>query len=180
MGYENRELEVKLQLHCTSFDTAERTLDTVLSGLWNTKLSGKSKDIYYKTYNNEKVDFLRIRFLPENNSGEITVKYSDKGTNTDRVEIDLAVSDPQQATVLFTQLMGEPAGSITKQYSVYFLPNGATISLYRVLGDSRLFVEVEAREQLELDRLVSNLIEDCLYDMTKINKSLFDLFIKGQ
>lgn len=180
MGYNNREIEVKMLVVHSNFLSVERMLDAHLQD-WDSKISGKSKDVYWKAPRNADANFVRVRFLPETKSGQLTLKHCDKETNVNRLEIDVDVKDPTQTVKLFTQLMGESTGVITKQYTVYFLDEeDTTISLYKVIGDSQLFIEVEARTATKVDKLVSDLKERFPVDLTSINKSLFDLFIKNK
>lgn len=182
MGYKNREIETKfIVTSYSSYREIEDSLNTLLNDDRATKISGASKDVYWKPPRGSEADFVRVRYLPEDDSGQLTLKHTDKDNTQDRVEIDVDVANPDQAVELYKRLLGDPAGIISKRYTVYFLDKrDTTVSLYKIQSDPRFFIEVEARTKEKMDKVISRLKEDIGLSLEVVNKSLFDIFIKGR
>jgi len=180
MGYKNREIEVKLLVLGTS---SMKTVNGHLESLFpdpEDLIIGKSKDVYFLPPPKSKVDFARVRYYPDKDGGQMTIKASDKGNNVDRVEIDVEVSDCDQSVKFLSSLLGtEPSGTLTKRYIVYFLDKrDTTVSLYQVVGDSRVFLEVEARSMDKVNRLLAELKKTVPFEMQQVHSSLFQLFVE--
>ena len=145
MGFLNREIELKLVAKGQT--SLEQVADLIASKIRAKKtLAGFSKDIFWKAPHGRK-DFVRLRYL-DGGKAQVTLKRIDKGDNFDREEIDLEVQDPDQARELLSSLLGEPLGAVKKTYKVFWTDTkDTTISVYKVNGDARIFIEIEARSR---------------------------------
>lgn len=167
MEYE-RELERKFVVAGgVSFDRAEYLLTIMFN---RPRLSGSHVDKYWVTGG---ADFVRLR----GNSRELTVKVTDLGTTTNRVEENVVVEEASMLSAerLLTIVLGPSVGALTKKYAV-FSKDGVEVSLYSVEGDpeGRLFLEVEAEHMDDVDR-VSESLGSHLY-LHPENRSLFQCF----
>lgn len=163
------------------------SVDKVVAGVFGNVqqcrpvIRGCAADIYWAPPEDSTADFVRLRRLDEPNErgldSQITLKSSDKGGNVNRVEIDLGVDSHRQANLLLSMMLGDPLGQVTKRYTVYFLENQhTTISVYRVLKDKRIFVEVEATSLDRVKELAASLVEAGL-SFKRVQQSLFDMFV---
>lgn len=180
MGYKNREIEVKLLMqNVASMKAVDKHLQEMFPDPEDL-IIGKSKDVYFFPPEGSKADFARVRFFPDRDGGQMTIKWSDKGNNVDRVEIDVEVSDCDQAVSFLEAFTGQKAsGVINKRYIVYFLDKrDTTVSLYQVVNDSRVFLEVEARRMEKVDKLLEDIKKHIPYSAERVNKSLFQLFVE--
>lgn len=183
MGYKNREIEVKLLVDSDKgFNEINRRVVDFVESIYPeySTVVGKSYDLYWNPPKGSKPDFVRLR-RSDGRGAVITVKESDKGNNTDRVEIDLDVDNYDQSLELLSSLHGEPK-KLSKKYYVYFLENSDTnISVYQVSGDSRVFIEVEGRSLRRVKKLCSGLNKmfsvGLVARLIKVNSSLFDIFV---
>jgi adenylate cyclase class IV len=176
MGWKNREIERKFVVPGSSLDQCIENVKKVLSN-WDHDIHEASSDFYWRPLKGMKGDFIRVRFMPDG-SGQLTVKEADRGENTNRVEIDVVVEDPNQCRKFWEHLIGPSTGAVCKEYKVFFLDKDetTTISVYRVRGDKRIFLEVEAKTLAEVDRLVK-LIEKAV-TLNPETKSLYQLFVE--
>jgi adenylate cyclase class IV len=169
--------------------SVERAIYPLLSELNGGKVFAKAtvvgcaSDTYWDVPEESQADFLRLRILDEPDEGgnpaQITLKASDKGGNVNRVEVDLGVSDHVQANKLLTYLLGDPLGQVTKRYTVYFLEDvHTTISVYKVMKDKRIFVEVEATTLKRVKEMTKTLVEKGGLKVERIPQSLFDMFVQ--
>lgn len=177
MGYQNREIELKLLAkNAESIDEVALKLEKVFN--YKKTIRGKSKDVYWDPVKGCKADFVRLRHYPES-WPQVTVKYTDKGSNFDRVEIDLSVESAKNATEIMKSLLGKPRGSVTKEYQVYFLDNKETnISIYKIEKDERIFLEIEARSKkkvLEIKKALNKYLPELGF--STVDKSLYQLFV---
>jgi adenylate cyclase class IV len=177
VGHQNREIELKLVVdNAKSIDEVAKKIEKVFN--YKKTLRGKSKDVYWDPIRGSKADFVRLRNYPES-WPQVTVKYTDKGSNFDRVEIDLSVESAKNATEIMKSLLGKPSGSVTKEYQVYFLDNKDTnISVYKIEKDSRIFVEIEARSKkkvLDIKKSLNKYIPEL--GLSLVEKSLYELFV---
>lgn len=171
MGWKNREIEKKFVVE----GSLKKAIAAVSKAIiWDSEISDASHDYYWHSKDGLNADFLRLRYMPSG-SGELTLKQADRGTNTNRVEIDVEVSDPDQCRALLRHLLGPSAGTVFKRYHVFFIRGGATVSLYQVRGDRRVFLEVEARS-LRGVNLITERLRTVL--RTKVEqRSLYQIFI---
>jgi adenylate cyclase class IV len=179
MGYRNREIEKKFEIkNGWRYDATAKTVKCCLRKLIKKIIHGDSTDIYFNTPKSIKADFARVRMMPHGEA-QMTVKHSDKGSTTNRVEIDVDVKDPAQAIAICTQFFGLPARSVRKRYSVFFLDKKDTnVSIYKVQGDHRIFLEIEARDIKKVERITKKLKK--AIDLHHEKKSIYQLFVKGR
>lgn len=123
-----------------------------------------SHDLYWKAPN---VDFIRLR----ENSRELTVKVTDKGSIIDRVEENAEVAEGSMSTMerLQTLVHGAPQ-KLTKTFIVAIdSSEDIIICAYYVHGDPlcRVFLEVEAVRLADKGAL-----EDIEYEVELIVKDL--------
>lgn len=139
--------------------------------------SGKSSDLYWKPPKHlmKKADFLRVRQFGQK-SGQLTLKKSLNQFNTTRIEIDVNCLDVKKATTFITQLVGQPTGKITKTYFCLFLTPSLNISVYKIVGDNRIFLEIEADKLSKVNETQKKV--EAIFSMKLENKSLYQLFIK--
>lgn len=177
MGYKNREIEKKFVTPNTTLDTATSQIKGIIE--YKSEISEASRDLYWQSPEAGKVDFIRLRYFPDG-SGQLTIKHSDRGSNVNRVEIDVVVKDPDQAKKFLEYLYGDATGSIFKHYNVLFLDDDdhTTISIYRVRGDQRIFVEVEAKTQAKVDQLQRSI--EKVMTLEHQTKSLYQLFVESK
>lgn len=181
MGYRNREIEVKmLAAGIKGLSTIVERIERALKGETQEVIIGNAADLYWKAPRSGEADFVRLRRMSNaSNEGQITLKATDKGSNVDRVEIDLHVDDYKQARTLMLALHGEPMEEVTKKYHVYFLENAdTTVSVYQIRGDDRVFVEVEARTQKRVKEIIHTLMVDKSTEYLWVQSSVFDMFVQ--
>lgn len=187
MGYRNREVELKLLVdgHST-MASVERAIRPLLSELTDQQarpvVVGCAADTYWAAPDESPADFIRLRILDEEdargNPAQITLKSSDKGSNINRIEVDLGVSDHSQANKLLTLMLGDPLGQVTKRYTVFFLEDiHTTVSVYKVMKDKRIFVEVEATTLKRVKEITKILMDQGGLKFTRIPQSLFEMFV---
>lgn len=178
MDLYKRELERKFVLKGTNYTTAHQFLLSVAREIAPPQVSF---DRYWKS---PRVDFIRLR----ENSMELTVKVSDKGTVTDRIEENVRVfyEDMEAAARFSTLVFGPATLELQKKFSVYRTTVSpapgtafeAILCLYQVLGDpkERIFFEVEAESLAVVDYMLGKL-EGSLQLETE-NRSLYQIFME--
>jgi hypothetical protein len=129
---------------------------------------------YDRFWRHPTVDFIRLR----ENSSELTVKVTDKGTILDRIEENVVVDDLKTAARFANLLFGDPV-ILVKTFSVWNTklpgaPAPGTVCLYQVKGDSRVFLEVEASDLETVDAMT--VFVDKYFDLTIETRSLFQIF----
>lgn len=179
MGYKNREIELKLEVkNVKKIEDVTKKLEKIFN--YRKTVKGKSKDLYWGASKSSKADFVRLRLYPDG-LPQVTVKYTDKGSNFDRVEIDVNVDDAENAIQLMNSLFGKPKGEIVKEYQVYFLDKeDSNISVYKIKNDPRIFLEIEARSKEKVLE-ISNSVKQYSPELSvkRVGKSLFQLFLKS-
>lgn len=180
MGHRNREIEKKFVVSKSSmsYEDTIKAIKPLLNNITKTIEDG-SKDFYWKIQRPLKGDFIRLRYMPDG-TGQLTVKEADRGSNLNRIEIDVDVDDAEQCYKYQAHIHGEEAGSVFKNYFVMFLDHDEhqTVSIYRVRGDSRVFVEIEAKTQAKVEELTKLIIKDV--GLTYETRSLCQIFIEGK
>lgn len=178
MGHKNREIEKKFVIEGKAMKKVSTIIHDALRRDFQTVLKDESRDYYWSPQKGMKADFIRLRLMPDG-TGQLTVKWSDRGSTTNRVEIDVTVPDPEQCRKYLTQVHGKPTGSIYKEYHVYFMDKFDTnVSVYQVKGDSRVFVEVEAHTLARVNGLVKKV--GTALEMAPETRSLYQIFIEGK
>lgn len=182
MGYKNREVEWKLIVDGQSMAAVDKIVSGVFKEQCRPKVTGCASDIYWDSPEDSDADFVRLRMLDEptpERAAQITLKSQDKGNNVNRIEVDLDVSDPRQANTLLSIMLGDPLGQITKKYYVYFLENEhTTVSIYKIVKDKTVFVEVEGINLKRVKQLTKELIDGGIKFVGRSELSLFDVFVK--
>lgn len=186
MSYRNREIESKLIV----FDRNLGYVNVVLAQLFDKEktrlLFGSSVDTYW-TINNSEVDADFIRMRERDGIRQITVKGKDKGTNLDRLEIDIdSTTEVSKIMKLLTAAHGKPAGTVGKTYYVYWLGQSeyTTVCCYSVDGHNypHTIVEVETTSKdkmLELEAKVLDSFRNLGDRIERAPGSLFEMFILG-
>ena len=180
MGFNNRELEVKLLV---DGQVSLTEISSLLKNMLEYKkiIHETSKDEYWKPASVSKADFIRLRHY-SNGRAQLTVKYTDKGDNFDRVEQDLDVEDPKQMALMLNSILGKRHGEIVKEYVVFVMDaHDTTISVYQIKRDRRVFIEVEARTKKKVQYLVSQ-VQKIIpeFSLIREKKSLYELFLKNK
>ena len=175
MCHDNREIEKKFLVAGKTLQETKELIEAIVKECSSD--SGRSKDCYWHPKAGMKADFVRLRYMPDG-TGQMTVKYSDKGSNLDRIEIDVEVADPHQALSFLAQIHGEPAYNITKNFHSFWVDEekSTNISTYQIEGDSRVFLEVESRDLNQLTHFESLLGTAVVLEHEE--RSLYQIFIK--
>jgi|GEM_PF-5685609 len=176
MGYKNREIEIKLLVKgCNSLKKIDNFCRELFKPIHT--ITDERTDYYWPAI---AVDFVRVRQMEKSKKGkgQMTVKKCDKGSNLDRLEIDLDVIDVDQAIKLKSAEYGKPPKKLKKRYTVLFLDNFDTnVSIYQVVDDKKVFVEVESRSLKKVNKIVNILKKSLPFPLEIIKKSLYDIFI---
>lgn len=157
-----REVERKCLVIDMTYEEAERSL----AELHTMTATSTSVDRFWTA---KGVDFIRLR----ENSRELTVKVTDRGTITDRIEENVVVEDTDRTYAYLSLVHGDPCLTLTKEFSV-FQTQDAVICLYRVLEDpaGRVFFEAEADT---MDKVNLALVK-LPFRTALLNRSLFQIF----
>lgn len=189
MSYRNREIESKLIV----YDQPLGVVNDVLASLYGQEktklLFGSSTDTYWSITDPEvDADFIRMR--ERDGIRQITVKGKDKGTNLDRLEVDVdSTSEVSKISKLLSSAHGKPAGRIGKTYYVYWLGKSehTTVCCYSVQPDiceyPHTIVEVETTSRDYMLELETQVIEAFRIKEMKIERapgSLYEMFILGR
>lgn len=186
MGYKNREVEIKLLVASRfNVNTVNAAVAKALENYPRCRenIVGFAADTYWKAPEDSNADFVRLRILDEpdskGNTSQITLKSSDRGNNVNRVEVDLGISDTAQGNTLLTMMLGDPQGQVTKRYTVYFLEDEhTTVSVYKVVRDKRIFVEVEGKSMKSVKQITRDLLEVGLEFDGRCKGSLYNMFVE--
>ena len=190
MGHKNREIEVKMAVGNgnLSFRAVSKLVARLLGRRVKVLISGTSTDLYWDTPKGGRADFIRLREMQQNGRAQITCKSTDRGSNLDRVEIDLDVANHRQANLLFLEAMGEPSGRVTKRYDVFVLERGVkshepatSVVVYRVNGSPQIFVEIEAKSRgkvVSVCQQLSDMAPELRLEV--VGTSLYEAFVKGR
>lgn len=176
MGYKNREIERKfVAVKKAKLKDVSKAIQKAI-GKYDSIIREESPDYYWTVPKKVHADFIRLRFMPDG-TGQLTAKWADRGSNTDRVEIDVDVHEPNQCARYLNQIHGKCAGSVHKEYHVFFLDKlDTTVSVYQVTGDRRVFIEIEARNIRRVNQLVK--LVGTVVEMKPEPRSLFQIFIE--
>lgn len=188
MSYRNREIESKLLVMNSSLGEVNTVLESLFGDRKSRLLFGSSVDTYW-TITDPSVDADFIRMRERDGIRQITVKGKDRGTNLDRLEIDVdSTSEVSKITRLLSAAHGKPAGKIGKTYYVYWLEGQSehtTICCYSVDvpgGYPHTVVEVETTTKSYMLKLEAQVLEAFTrlgYVIERAPGSLFEMFILG-
>lgn len=140
-----------------------------------------SEDIFWKAPH---VDFIRYR----ENTRELTVKFSDLGVVTDRIEENVIIEKDSVESLkrLLTLLHGPACKKLTKIFKVrkyHISPAPGVeytvhVSRYKVLEDvkCREFLEVESSSMEAVDYFVKTELSQL--HLVQENRSLFQIFME--
>lgn len=177
MGYKNREIEKKLEVlkepgfHYKLENVAQKVRRLISYSITDTVI-GTSSDEYWKPKRGMKIDFARLRTF-EDGTCQVTVKFADRGSNVNRVEIDMHVKDPKSGRAFLTQILGPSVKKITKTYFVYFMGNeDTTISVYKVVGFREIYIEAEARTEKKMSSMIK-MLEDLPWKLKWEKRNLY-------
>jgi hypothetical protein len=155
MGHRNREIESKLLLRGADLNWVRNELDTLLQHESSVRRWGSSCDHYWAV---SPTKFARVR--ERDGIRQLTVKSKDRGTNDNRIEVDLdCTSKLSDIGAFFKALLGPQSGTVSKSYYVWESNQSEydTVTAYTVTGHDFLkdvvVLEFEARTQAGVDRL---------------------------
>lgn len=187
MGYKGREIESKLLVFNRTLDEVNTILYKLLGDDVEKQLFGSSTDTYWQISNPDvAADFIRMR--ERDGIRQITTKGRDRGTNLDRLEIDVdSTSSVNDITKLLTSAHGRPAGQVGKTYYVYWLDRHTTVCCYSVIEPAgsvypNIVVEVETVSMDKLLELETKVCTEFNRQDIRIERapgSLYEMFITG-
>ena len=174
MGHRNREIESKYHSE-ESIEALRSLLEGVLGSRMADVIASSGKDTYWALGDSK---FIRIR---EREQGcQVTVKSKDRGSNLNRIEIDVNCAEPvAHVTKLLEAVHGEQTGVLDKKYWVYWLRGAdehTNVSLYTVKGHAGTFIEFEASTKAKLTEIEGKYLEG-LGVVTPESRSLYEIFI---
>lgn len=172
----NREIECKFTVEGKTYEEAL----AILKNHYTCVCDATSYDLYWKAPG---VDFVRLR----ENSRELTVKVTDKGTVTDRIEENVVIERKslKDCVRLNTLLHGDPM-KLVKDFSVFKVTNYAgwssvVVCLYKVNEDpkQRVFLEVEDSDKDIVEEEVQYLATELRLNLTPVPYSLYQIFTEN-
>jgi CYTH domain-containing protein len=163
-----REIERKYVIEGLSYQIAKNILSH--SVYIKEQHDGTSSDVFWKQPN---VDFIRLR----ENTNELTVKVTDKGTVEDRIEFNVPTTNHEEAYMFCTVAFGPPVGRLQKTFYVVDMGDDRYVSLYTVEGDDRVFLEIEAPSMVDVVDIEHDLRLE--FSLVQQHRSLFDIFLGG-
>ncbi len=178
-----REIEVKLKVVSGhSFNEVCKAVQKAFKGDVVKSIKETSSDYYWSVPKGCRGDFCRVRSLSEGGA-QLTVKYTDKGTNLDRIEVDVHVKDPIKAEMFLSTLFNRPKiGEVTKTYHLMFLDKKEhenNVSVYQIRGTKDVYIEIEATSIGKLNSYIKYLNEK-LHKSIKFKRekrSLFKIYV---
>lgn len=184
MSYRNREIEIKLLArNAKSIKEVDTWIKAKLAEEKRCRpiIVGSATDIYWAAPDDSEADFVRVRELDDADENglmhQMTLKYSDKGSNINRVEVDVPIGNKTRAEKFLTYLLGDPLGQVTKDYTVHFLEDEhTTISVYQIIKDPRVFVEVEGKSLRRVKELITQI--SGMFEYVRVQQSLFQMFVE--
>lgn len=187
MSYRNREIESKLIVYDRTLTQVNEVLNELYGEDKTRLLFGSSVDTYW-IIKDQDVDADFIRMRERDGIRQITVKGKDKGTNLDRLEVDVdSTSEVSKITKLITSAFGRSVGRIGKTYYVYWLGSSehTTVCCYSVdvVDYPHTIVEVETTNRdhmLELEAQVIGAFRSRGMIIERAPGSLYEMFILGK
>lgn len=190
MGFRGREIEIKLIVR-TNLDNVNRILQGAFRNDISRTLFGSSIDTYWSLPEEgpQKGQFIRMR--ERDGIRQITVKGKDRGSNINRIEIDVdSTSDVQTITKLLTAAHGKPAGRVGKTYYVHWLEGESehtNVCCYSIQPIDGVYqdtiIEVETINEDKLLALEAKVIEAFRrrdIHIERASGSLYEMFILGK
>lgn len=183
MSYRSRELEVKL----VASDACLEEIHEILGKQPGIRrmVFGTSTDTYWTLPAWMRGDFIRMREL-DNGITQITVKGKDKGTNDDRIELEIDTDSSRSTTrSLLTAAHGKAVGKIEKTYYVLWMAEEnehTTVSYYYIAGhvEDGVYIELESSSMstvLELETKVIGILSRRDIHVERAQGSLYELYI---
>lgn len=172
MGFRGREVETKYIIKGIGLNDVCNELDKLLRTESPVRKWGSSIDTYWTIGGDNRADFARVR--ERDGIRQLTVKGKDKGTNDNRIEIDLdCTSSTSDIHKWFNAAFGKSAGAVGKSYYVWEMASSEhdTVTAYVVDTDENLkhsvVMEFEARTMAGVTKL-ENLVLDSLRQSANI------------
>ncbi len=186
MSVRNREIESKWLVKDTDLDTTRHALEDVLGTSITKSIFGSSVDTYWVPDSKAEAQFVRMR--ERDGIRQITVKSRDKGSNINRLEVDVdSTSEVSKITRLLGALFGKAAGKVSKSYYVYWDSEHehTNICAYTVLDGDTIYphtiVELETTTMEKLDEMDKRIIPALRkrgLEVTRAPGSLFEMFVE--
>lgn len=178
-----RELERKFRVVSYRMATATLLEHYMARGLSaDSVLTADTIDDYWQVPGN--ADFVRVRnSWGETATGkrrvlkEITVKKKDKGSNFDRLELNLHIEEVQVARLVCKLICGKRKARIEKREMVFFLPDTTVVSVCRIGKDC--FLEVESASEALVAKRVRELGGLGL-ELQSEPRSLFEIYVASE
>lgn len=179
MSFRNREIESKLLVENLSLAETNEILRSIFPD-FTRSVFGTSEDIYW-TINGQEAQFIRLR-RRDDGVQEITVKARDRGTNLDRLEVDiLSNSSPDKVVRLLTAAFGQPHPPVKKTYWVYWVGESQhdTVCCYQV--GSEVYIELETTSKSKLLVTESKVVGEFSRRVLSVRRaegSLYEMYVK--
>ena len=167
-------------------ETVRKALEEVLEGSIVKSIFGSSADTYWIPPMEAEAQFVRMR--ERDGIRQITVKARDKGSNINRLEVDVdSTSEVSKITRLLNALFGRSAGQISKTYHVYWPSEHehTNVCAYSVIRDGtpieHVIVEIETTSMQRLETMDEQIIprlRDKGLVVDRAPGSLFEMFIE--
>lgn len=185
MSVRGREIEVKLEVAGL---TLSRVAELIQSGFPIVKsVFDTSTDTYWHLPDQVRGDFIRMR---ENQDYiQVTVKGKDKGTNIDRIEVEIDTSASRtMVRNLLSAAHGRPAGTVRKTYHVFWLDGESehtNVSCYMIHNEldpdlEPVYIEIESTsidKVLDLETKVQDILSREGVYVRRAVGSLYELYI---
>lgn len=188
MTIDNREIESKWLVKDTDLETVRSALESILNGSITKSIFESSTDIYWIPGFEAKAQFSRLR--DGNGIRQLTVKARDKGSNINRLEIDLDCTSPIDKIIAYQEaLFGPAAGQVSKRYHVYWTMGNehTSVSAYTVFVNSKphpdTIVEIETLSiegLTAMDEAIITPLQDMGLEVTRAPGSLFEMFVSRE
>lgn len=184
MSYRGREIEIKLAT-VIGLDHVHKVLGGELD--ISRSVYDSSTDTYWHLSSEVRGDFIRMRELGTEGRVQVTVKGKDKGSNLDRIEVELETTTSRTTVKnLLTASHGKAAGTVSKTYHVYWLTgenDHTNVSCYSIDGTEGTYIEIESTnlsKVIELEAKVREILGRNGIHVTEAKGSLYELYILGR
>lgn len=133
----------------------------------------ESTDVFWNT---PSADFIRLR----ESTNELTVKRTDKGDITDRIEINLPIESFELGRKWAEEALGKSVGELKTTFFIYQLQS-TTVSIYECKDRKGLFLEIEAKEDVKDIEPIEEDLKKFIF-MEREYRSLFQIMFgeKGE